>query len=80
MHTNSIIKTNSMKQLFFFVFLLISNFSNAQQTSDNNKITSQDTSKNASSNFILPAYTNTILDAENFFSNSELEQLNKLID
>jgi len=69
-----------MKQLFFFFFLLISNFLNAQQTSDSNKIASQDTSKNASSNFILPAYTNTILDAENFFSNAELEQLNNLID
>jgi TPM domain len=69
-----------MKKLFFFVFLLISNFSIAQQTSDSNKTASQDTSKNASSNFILPAYTNTILDAENLFSNAELEQLNQLID
>ena len=80
MHTNSIMKTNSIKYLLFFVFILISNFLNAQQTSDSNKIASQDTSKNASSNFILPAYTNTILDAENFFSNAELEQLNNLID
>ena len=80
MHTNSIIKTISMKQLFFFVSLLITNFLNAQQTSDSNKTASQDTSKNTSTNFILPAYTNTILDAENFFSNTELEQLNKLID
>ena len=69
-----------MKQLFFFVFLLISNFSIAQQTSDSNKTASQDTSKNVFSNFILPAYTNTILDAENLFSNAELEQLNQLID
>ena len=69
-----------MKQLFFFVFLLITNFSIAQQSSDSNKIASQDTSKNASTNFILPAYTNTILDAENIFSNAELDQLNKLID
>ena len=80
MHTNSIIKTISMKQLFFFVSILITNFLNAQQTSDSNKTASQDTSKNTSTNFILPAYTNTILDAENFFSNTELEQLNKLID
>ena len=69
-----------MKKLFFFVFLLISNLLNAQPASDSNKIALQDTSKNASSNFILPAYKNTILDAENFFSNAELEQLNNLID
>jgi len=67
-----------MKYRYLLVFLFFYVSAVAQTGSVADEI--QYTSKNKSNHFILPEYSNTILDAENYFSENEIIQIGKLID
>ena len=69
-----------MKYIYTACFLFICISSNAQDVLDTSKVTYSWKAKNQVNNFILPAYSNSILDAEHFFSTSEIELLNRIID
>ena len=67
-----------MKYVILSFFLLVATSSNAQNHSDTAKM--QHSVINAENKFILPENINQILDAENFFSEKEIQLINKSID
>lgn len=75
LHRYSAVKYINLLALLFFGMSI-----HAQQITglDNQKIERIEEISN--NKFILPAYTNTILDAEHYFTENEIKQLNKLID
>jgi len=67
-----------MKYVILSFFLLVATSSNAQNHSDTAKM--QHSVINAENKFILPEKINQILDAEKFFSEKEIQLINKSID
>lgn len=70
----------TVKYINLLVLLFFGMSIHAQQITglDNQKIERIEEISN--NKFILPAYANTILDAEHYFTENEIKQLNKLID
>lgn len=70
----------TVKYINLIVLLFFGMSIHAQQITglDNQKIERIEEISN--NKFILPAYANTILDAEHYFTENEIKQLNKLID
>lgn len=69
-----------MKFLLLLSSLFLSVSLNAQNKTQLNKVEYDSTNGSLSNNFILPPYTNSILDAEHYFSEYELSDINHLID
>ena len=67
-----------MKYVILSFFLLVATSSNAQNHSDTAKM--QHYPVDVENKFILPEYSNQILDAEKFFSENEIQFLHKSID
>jgi len=67
-----------MKYIILHIFLILVISTNAQNNSDTAKL--QHYPVDVENKFILPEYSNQILDAEKFFSENEIQSLNKGID
>ena len=67
-----------MKYIILYIFLILAFPSNAQNNYDTAKL--QHYPVDVENKFILPEYTNQILDAEKFFSENEIQLLHKSID
>ena len=67
-----------MKYIILHIFLILVISTNAQNNSDTAKL--QDYPVDVENKFILPEYSNQILDAEKFFSENEIQFLHKSID
>ena len=69
-----------MKYIILYIFLILVISSNAQNNSDTSKLQHYSYPIDVENRFILPEYTNQILDAEKFFSENEIQLLHKSID
>ena len=69
-----------MKYIILYIFLILVISSNAQNNSDTAKLQHYSYPIDVENRFILPEYTNQILDAEKFFSENEIQLLHKSID
>lgn len=67
-----------MKYIILHIFLILVISTNAQNNSDTAKL--QHYPVDVENKFILPEYSNQILDAEKFFSENEIQFLHKSID
>jgi len=67
-----------MKYIILYIFLILVISTNAQNNSDTAKL--QHYLVDVENKFIIPEYTNQILDAEKFFSENEIQLLHKSID
>lgn len=67
-----------MKYIILYIFLILVISTNAQNNSDTAKL--QHYPVDVENKFIIPEYTNQILDAEKFFSENENQLLHKSID
>ncbi len=67
-----------MKYIIIHIFLILVISTNAQNNSDTSKL--QHYPVDVENKFILPEYSNQILDAEKFFSENEIQFLHKSID
>jgi len=67
-----------MKYIIIHIFLILVISTNAQNNSDTAKL--QHYPVDVENKFILPEYSNQILDAEKFFSENEIQFLHKSID
>jgi len=67
-----------MKYIILHIFLILVISTNAQNNSDTSKL--QHYPVDVENKFILPEYSNQILDAEKFFSENEIQFLHKSID
>ena len=67
-----------MKYIILYIFLILVISTNAQNNSDTAKL--QHYPVDVENKFIIPEYTNQIVDAEKFFSENEIKLLHKSID